>query len=76
MKEKKSILGIITQQNDKPTQECPKEYIGESQRTFGDRLKEHLRNILGPHPPSINTDVPWDTHSAQNVSQSYADESQ
>ena len=27
---------------------CPEEYIGESGRTFGDRLKEHLR----AHPPS------------------------
>ena len=26
-----------------PHRNCPKEYIGESSRTLGDRLKEHLR---------------------------------
>ena len=31
---------------------CPKEYIGESGRTIGDRVKEHLR------APSTNTAIP------------------
>ena len=45
-----------------PHLNCPEEYIGESGRTFGDRLKEHLRapslihhhsNSTG-HPVSLN----------------------
>ena len=40
---------------------CPEEYIGESSRTFGDRLK---RTSQGSIPPSINIAAPQDTQSA------------
>ena len=42
---------------------CPEQYIAENGRTFGDRLKEHLR------APSQSTTivVPHDTQSALNV---------
>ena len=35
-----------------PTINCPEEYIWETGRAFGDRLKEHLRT------PSTNIPVP------------------
>ena len=43
---------------------CPEEFIGESSRTFGDRLKEHLR----ASSPSITIVASQDTQSALNVS--------
>ena len=41
---------------------CPKEYIGESGRTFGTGTK----NTLGPYPPSTSIATPQDTQSALN----------
>ena len=40
---------------------CPEEYIGESRRTFRDRLKEHLR------VPSTTITTPQDIQSSLNV---------
>ena len=40
---------------------CPEEYIGESGRTFWDRLKEHLR------APTTTIATPQDTRSALKV---------
>ena len=37
---------------------CPEEYIRESGRTFGDRLKEHLRAPLPIHQHSNTTGHP------------------
>ena len=34
---------------------CPEEYIGESGRTFEDRLKEHLRALSPIHHQSCST---------------------
>ena len=34
-----------------PHVNCPEEHIGESGRTLGDRVKEHLR-APSPHPPT------------------------
>ena len=42
---------------------CPDEYIGESGRAFGDRIKEHL--ML--HHPSISIVVQQATHSVQTA---------
>ena len=43
---------------------CPEEYIGETDRAFGDRLKEYLRIPS----PCTNTPAPQDIQSAQTVS--------
>ena len=37
---------------------CNDEYIGETSTTFGERLKEHLKEPLPIHNHSINTDHP------------------
>ena len=41
---------------------CPEEYIGESGRALGDRVKEHLR------APSTNTATIQDIQSVQTAS--------
>ena len=34
---------------------CDEEYIGETSRTFGERVREHLENISSIHTHSIQT---------------------
>ena len=45
---------------------CAEEYIGESGRTLGDRVEEHLR---APYP-STNTATPQETQAVQTASPS------
>ena len=57
-KDTKLQKGGITYQYKCPQINCPEEYIGETGRAFGDRLKEHLRALSPIHQHTSCTGHP------------------